>query len=44
VKPVKKASFDEFYYGNEDKAKIVLFTSRKTTPPLLKVLSKAMRD
>jgi DnaJ family protein C protein 16 len=44
VRLVNRENFAGFYEGDPGKAKIVLFTSRKSTPPLLKALSKEFKD
>lgn len=40
VRLVNDDNFEEFDKNDADKNKVLLFTSRKSTPPLLKVLSK----
>lgn len=44
VRLVNKDNFHAFYEGEPGQAKIVLFTNRKSTPPLLKALSKEFKD
>jgi hypothetical protein len=40
VRVVNKENVDDFFKGNEDKLRLLLFTARKGTPPLYKALSK----
>jgi hypothetical protein len=42
VQLIKASNFED--YLNNDKPKVVLFTEKKSTPPLLKVLSKEFKD
>jgi DnaJ family protein C protein 16 len=44
VRLVNHENFAGFYEGEPGQAKIVLFTNRKSTPPLLKALSKEFKD
>lgn len=44
VRLVNKDNFFQFYEGEPGQAKVLLFTSRKSTPPLLKALSKEFKE
>jgi len=44
VRYVNKNNFEEFYHSYPSKLKVLLFTQKKATPPLLKALSKQFKD
>mmetsp|Transcript_37519 Transcript_37519/g.6746 ORF Transcript_37519/g.6746 Transcript_37519/m.6746 type:complete len:210 (+) Transcript_37519:461-1090(+) len=43
VRFVNSSNFADFYSKEPDQAKVLLFTTRKTTPPLLMALSKELK-
>lgn len=43
VSYVSPANYQDFLRQEGDKTKVLLFTSKKTTPPLLKALSKELK-
>eukprot|EP00359_Climacostomum_virens_P009695 CAMPEP_0204916780 /NCGR_PEP_ID=MMETSP1397-20131031/14513_1 /ASSEMBLY_ACC=CAM_ASM_000891 /TAXON_ID=49980 /ORGANISM="Climacostomum Climacostomum virens, Strain Stock W-24" /LENGTH=487 /DNA_ID=CAMNT_0052089415 /DNA_START=173 /DNA_END=1633 /DNA_ORIENTATION=+ len=44
VRLVNKDNFADFYESEPGQAKVLLFTNRKSTPPLLKALSKEFKE
>jgi len=44
VRVVNNENYDDFINSNPTQTKVVLFTARRTTPPLLKALSKYFKE